>query len=103
MMRDISPTDCMDLIRFFFIDIFVTSKVSVVVVYRLPMMRDISPTASMDLIRFFFMDIFNTSKSECVEFLQGADDVQHFADGSHGLGQILHGVVLHNIYPPNEW
>ena len=29
MMRDISPMDCMDLTRFFFIDILITSKMSV--------------------------------------------------------------------------
>ena len=32
--------------------------------------------------------------------LQGAHDPGHFADGLHGLGQVLHSDVLHNIYPP---
>ena len=30
-----------------------------------------------------------------VDSLQGAQHIQHFADRLHGLGQVLHGVVLH--------
>lgn len=90
---------CMDLVRFFII-IILPPEVGVEYSYRLPRIRAISPTASMDFIRFFFIDIVVTSKIEIGYFLQVAQDSQHFAVAAHGLDQILHSIVLHNIYPP---
>ena len=51
-----SPISDMDLIRFFFIDIYITSKSeSEKLTYRLPRTFSISPMFCMDLVRFFFI------------------------------------------------
>lgn len=55
-IRAISPTDSMDFIRFFFIDIVYNLRNNVWLgAYRLPRIRAISPTDCMDLARFFMV------------------------------------------------